>query len=116
MQDNDCDGQAIPHALRFDRRGGRRRPAMGWISLLRTAGGHRMQLRRQTTARMIDLSDTGIGLRTDQAMQEGDAVTLLMPPHGPRPGFDQPAEVAWCRAADDGTYRIGLRYLRRWAA
>lgn len=113
------DGEQTPDAskpLRFDRRGGQRRPAMGWLALLHHPNGPTLRLDRQFNARMIDLSETGMGLRTDRPLNDGDCLTALMQPHGFRPGFDMPARVAWCEADNDGSYRVGVEFLRKDAA
>jgi len=116
LQEVETDESHATSVLRFDRRGGRRTPAAGWLGIIHHRGSVTLRIEQQLQVRMIDLSETGMGLRLDRPLPEGDGVTVLMQPHGCQPGHDLPAEVAWCEPDADGTYRAGIHFLRRDAA
>ncbi|MEX0775286.1 MAG: PilZ domain-containing protein [Phycisphaeraceae bacterium] len=73
------------------------------------------QLARIGSLQLLDMSQTGMGALSDEALKPGQSVTILFPPHGPERGFDRTGHVVRCERKADG-HRIGIRFAAAVAA
>jgi hypothetical protein len=102
-------------AFKFDRRRHVRRAAGGHVSMLRRGRETLAYRQRICSIQLHNISDCGLGARTDQPIAEGESVAIFFPPHGPEQGFDLYGHVQRCTATDDG-YQVGIQFDLRPAA
>jgi hypothetical protein len=58
----------------------------------------------------VDISLTGMGLKTDQALSKGEVLKVSLPVGAMEINMPVYSEVMWTRP-EDGGYRAGLRFL-----
>lgn len=93
----------------LDRRAFARRRAKGTANCRSKA----QQGSQGSQAKLVDISQAGVGLLLPEPLHAGDLVALdLIPPVGPH-GPTCHAEVRWTGRLSDGSYRIGCRLEHR---
>ena len=92
--------------LPFERRRATRRPVSGQVTTLRS---EESALRKISSLKLQDLSDTGLCAFSDEALKVNTFITLFFQPHGPDGGFDAPCRVVRCLAQGSG-YEVGFRF------
>ena len=74
-------------------------------------------IRKICSLKLSDISDTGVGVICDEAIEPDTTITILFPPHGPDGGFNATGQVVRCMPRPDGqAHRIGIRFNERSAA
>jgi hypothetical protein len=76
---------------------------------------HPSQPRKICSLRLADMSDTGLGGASDEALPVGGRISVFFPPHGSERGFDMAGRVVRCEPSGD-TYRVGIELGHRAAA
>lgn len=102
-------------SLRFERRHSLRHPAGGQVTMLRRnheAGAYLFPI---CSIQLIDMSDGGVGARTDVPLKTNEPVAVFIPPHGNERGFDLYGHVVRCDPASQG-YHVGIAFDYRPAA
>lgn len=100
--------------LRFERRLSQRRPLHGKVTGVSSAQGE--QSHRIVAIELRDISDTGLGLVTAEAVPVGSQLLLLFPGHGAERGFDLMGRIVRCDDRGDGHYSVGVELTARIAA
>jgi len=96
-------------SLFLERRVGNRRPMAGRVTAVRT-GNRKQQLSPKICSlQMVDMSDTGMGAVSSEAVETGADITVLFPAHGPDGGYEGRGEVVRCLKRDYG-YEVGIRF------
>lgn len=111
VDDTPLEGDPIP----LERRTAYRKAADGRVTaLVRTSEGGE-QRNRICSLELRDMSDTGVGVASQEPLPKGAAITLFFPPHGSERGFDLYGHVVWCRS-DDGSHEVGIHLASQQAA
>lgn len=99
----------------FERRGSVRRPITGQVTAVRNPGISTDVRPKICSLRLLDISDTGLGVLSAEPAELGADMTVLFPPHGPDGVFDSRGRVVRCIQHDFG-YEIGIHFDGRSAA
>lgn len=104
--------------LPLERRGSYRHPAQGRVTALRDMDGHTTGiLRKICSLKLCDMSETGVGVISDEPMEMDSTITILFPPHGPDCGYNVTGQVVRSFEQSDGeSHRIGIQFGSRMAA
>jgi hypothetical protein len=95
---------------RRNRRKARRQPARSCARVL--CYGNALGLGRNLTVAVLDLSESGIRLRTRAPLEPAQEVQIELEGLGHARPLTLPSRVAWSVAAADGTWCVGLQFPR----
>jgi hypothetical protein len=108
---NDRDPDALP----FNRRACPRHSMSGHVTALRSMTDASAVIKKICSLQLLNMSDTGLGALSVEALDLDSRVTVLFPPHGPERGFDAVGRVVRCVRRDSG-HEIGICFEERAAA
>ena len=92
----------ISDTLYFERRRDPRRRARGQVTaVIRQPDAEQDAPAKMLTFELIDISDSGIGLASQEPVDVGSRITVFFPPHGAEPGFDLTGEIVRCNSKDN---------------
>jgi len=102
----------------LERRIAHRKPQSGRVTALLTIKTDDETRNRICSLELRDMSETGLGAVTCEALPRGGEVTIFFPPHGPERGFDLYGKIMWCREAKDASegFEVGVHLNRQAAA
>ncbi|WP_428389973.1 PilZ domain-containing protein [Mucisphaera sp.] len=101
-----------PDSFLFDRRRSLRRRMRGQVTALvfqRDEKTHQVSRRKICAMNLQDMSDTGLGVTSQETISLGDEITVFFPPHGPEKGFDLKGTIVRRGTDGDGKASIGIR-------
>lgn len=99
------------NSLRFERRRADRHPVAGRVTSLQYSGPVGPdQHRKIASLQMVNISDTGACVLTQDPVELNAAMTIFFPPHGPDRGFDAVGHVVRCSKRDDNHHELGIRF------
>ena len=102
--------------LGFEQRHTNRHVITGRVTAVQQFPQKEEQRHRICSIELLNISDTGLGAVSDEAMELGSDLTVFFPPHGPERGFDLSGHVVRCRQRDDSLYEIGIKLQSKQAA
>ncbi|MCC6579740.1 MAG: PilZ domain-containing protein [Phycisphaeraceae bacterium] len=102
-------------ALVFERRRGIRRPINGRVTAIRGATEHAITPAKIMSLQLVNISDTGLGVVTNEPMELGSHLTVMFPAHGPDGSCDATCHVVRCNRRAFG-FEIGVKFDSRTAA
>jgi hypothetical protein len=108
------DDQA-PEVYRMERRTNGRRSVSGRVTAVSTEKSVEGNRNRICSLVLRDMSDTGVGVWSQEPLDPDTSVAIFLPPHGAERGFDLIGKVARCTQRDFG-HEIGIRLEPRQAA
>ena len=92
----------ISDTLYFERRRDPRRRARGQVTaVIRPTNAQHHAPAKMLVVDLLDISDSGIGLTSQEPVDTGNRVTVFFPPHGAEPGFDLAGEIVRCKTHDN---------------
>jgi hypothetical protein len=106
---------ARPDVLRFERRRAPRHSAAGRVTAVQQPADPATQNAKICSLRLLNISDTGLGALSDEAVDTGSVLTVYFPSHGADAGFDLFGQVVRCVRRETG-HEIGILLSRRQAA
>lgn len=96
-------------ALRFEQRKAIRHSVSGRVTAV-SRGSNPDGVRSRICSLLLkDMSDTGVGVYSQEALPLNTAITMFFPPHGAESGFDATGRVVRSRETDQG-YELGIRF------
>jgi hypothetical protein len=114
----DPDIQRSPYILPLERRSSDRHPLTGKVTALRNMDGHNTGiLRKICSLTLTDMSESGVGVVSDEPMDLDSTITILFPPHGPEAGYNITGQVVRCfENTDNKIHHVGIQFSSRMAA
>lgn len=110
VDDTPLEGDPLP----MERRTAYRKAANGRVTAVLNAGDDGETRNRICSVELRDMSDTGIGVASQEPLPNGAAITLFFPPHGSERGFDLYGHIVWCRP-EEGGHGVGIHLLSKQA-
>lgn len=105
----------IPDTLPFNRRVCPRHAMSGQVTAVGSMPEAGPAIKKICSLRLLNMSDSGLGVLTDEVLPVNSTITVFFPPHGPERGFDVKGRVVRCHRRDDG-HEIGISFDDRAAA
>ncbi len=100
---------------RLERRDSNRHALSGRVTALQTRQWEQGAGKRICSLQLSDMSDRGMGVLTQEAMELGSRISIFFPPHGAERGFDMIGRVVRCIPRVNG-HEVGIRLEKRLAA
>jgi len=95
--------------LRFERRRANRHVIGGRVTALRKDVDPNSSTNRICSLQLLDISDEGIGVISQDPISTGSPISIFFPPHGAEGGFDLFGKVVRCQRLDHG-HQIGVHF------
>ncbi len=104
--------------LPLERRGSHRHLLSGKVTALRDMDGDNTGiLRKICSLTLSDMSDTGVGVTSDEPIDLDATITILFPPHGPDAGYNITGQVVRTfQHEGSSTHHLGIQFASRMAA
>lgn len=101
----------VSDSLRFERRRADRHPTCGRVTSLQYFGPKGPdQHRKIASVQLVNISDTGVCVLTQEPVDLDATMTLFFPPHGADRGFDAVGTVVRCNRHDGEHHELGIRF------
>lgn len=105
------DAKKASDSLRFERRRADRHAVAGRVTSLQYFGKPGPQQHRKIASlQLVNISDTGVCVLSQEPLEVDAAMTIFFPPHGPDRGFDAIGHVVRCVKRDDNHHELGIRF------
>lgn len=108
---DDSQSDAIP----FERRAAVRHGASGHVTAVQCQLQPDGRRSRICSLTMLNISDLGAGVLSQEPLEIGSTITLFFPPHGPERGFDLYGKIVRCNARNS-MFEVGIQLTARAAA
>lgn len=95
--------------LKFEQRKSIRHSVNGRVTAVSTGSAPDGVRSRICSLMLKDMSDTGVGVYSQEAMPLNSTIKMFFPPHGPEGGFDATGKVVRTRMTEHG-YELGIRF------
>jgi len=95
--------------LKFEQRKSTRHSVNGRVTAVCTGSAPDGVRSRICSLILKDMSDTGVGVYSQEAMPLNSMIKMFFPPHGPEGGFDATGKVVRSRMTENG-YELGIRF------
>lgn len=109
------DQRAKDDPIPFERRIQDRKPISGLVTVMQTWGEPEAAKNKISSIQLKDISETGLGGISQEAIEDQAKVTVFIPPHGPERGYDLYGKVVWCARGESG-YEVGIELDKRLTA
>ena len=94
-----------------ERRGAPRHPASGQVTGVVSDPADPARPKRICALELMNISDTGLGAVSAEALPTGAHVSLFGAPHGNEPGMDLRGTIVRCRTRGEGRHEIGVQFI-----
>jgi len=109
LVNDDTEASMTRDVFRFEQRRAVRHSVSGRVTAVSRGDASDGVRSRICSFQLKDMSDTGVGVFSQEDVALNTSVTMFFPPHGAESGFDATGRVVRSRLTDQG-HELGIRF------